>query len=95
VKALNEIITKAVDPLYEGAVAYLPEGVAIAALSALKQAGYVVVRSEPLVAVLDSLAEWSNQRGELHDGLTAVLQDLGVDVPTAPGSSWPDTRGDQ
>jgi hypothetical protein len=43
--------------------------------------GWVTVRRRPLIAVMDALAQSANARGELHDGLSELLRDLGVEMP--------------
>lgn len=48
---------------------------------ALKEPSMVTVPRDALVSVCDSLAEWANRRGELHDGLTVLLPYLSQSAP--------------
>lgn len=62
-------------------------------LISLELSGYVIVSRAPLLTVMDSLAEWANQRGQLHDGLMALMNEVSdaefeiVKRPIGPGPS--------
>jgi hypothetical protein len=45
-------------------------------------AEYVTVRRDDLISVIDSLAEVANERGQMHDGLTHLIEQVYGVSPT-------------